>query len=670
MRRNPPQAADTGEHVMDYPQILALIAALTGPPGNEFAALRAGGPDPRAPVTQVACPRPLPADEIEGKTVFCGSVMVPEDHARPDGKKIPLQFSILRSRSFYPEPDPVVYLQGGPGASAVVQIPLLAKAFEPFRQNRDVVFWDQRSAGLSGQSVKCFRALAANAALIARKNFTTTDISGANRDANTIADCLREVEAAGIDIAKYNTFENAKDVRTMTRALGYETYNLYGISYGTKLALETMRVAPEGLRAVVIDGVAPPWVRLYETLALKMSEPIDHVVAQCKADAACNAAFPDLDRVIIETLHKAKAGQIVHQGKPVTPLTIFRPFDERNAQYGKLSMTPYIPAFVYELHRGREMPTVDLLVGRDFKLPAPGDDDVAAAARPLPKRMQGLVGTLADHAALSARIAGSTAAVMEALREERDVNTLYGPVAVLFDGELEKALLAARGGDKARAEAMVSDYVALQTAKPSKEALAAFVRTHTAGEATSRLLALIDGMSAAELAGSFAIIRRDAAKSEAAFFDNLYLLNYACQEDLPFNTYEGYKATTASQKYPYIGDGYDPLAQFVFGSCIPFKQHPRDNWQVPVASDIPTLSLGGLYDSQTPASWSKVAVEKLSNAQVFLIPEAGHGSMIYQPCVADMGVAFLNNPRRKLTDACAKSITITWHIPDWAKAKK
>ncbi len=86
-----------------------------------------------------------------------------------------------------------------------------------------------------------------------------------------------------------------------------------------------------------------------------------------------------------------------------------------------------------------------------------------------------------------------------------------------------------------------------------------------------------------------------------------------------------------------------------------FKQQQRDNWQVPVASDIPTLSIGGLYDSQTPASWSRVAVEKLTNAQVFMIPEAGHGSILYQPCVSDMGVAFINNPQRKLSNDVRKA---------------
>ena len=653
---------------MDYQHILTLIAALTANPGHDVPALNAGDAGNKAPTAHIICPRPMPANEIEGKTVFCGTVQVPEDHAKPDGKKITLKFTVLKSWSHYPEPDPVVYLQGGPGGSAISQIPLYAKSFEDFRKTRDVVFWDQRSAGLSGQSVKCFGALAANAALIASKPDDAVDTSGKR---NIIADCLKELAAAGIDITKYNTTENARDIRTVTRALGYETYNIYGISYGTKLALEAMRVVPEGIRSVVIDGVAPSWLPLYQSLALKMSEPIEHVVEQCKADETCNATFPQLDAVIIETLKKAKEGRIIYRGQPVTPAFIFRPFDERNAKYGNLSMTPYIPAFIYELHRGEEKtPTVDMLVGRNFVMPMPGDDDVSAASATLPKRQRDLIAALADNAAIAQRVDRSNQTIIEDLRDEIDAGRNYGPVATLFDSELEKALIIAAAADAAKVESAVSDYVALQNTAPSKESLSAFVTAHTAGEARARLLALVDSMSDAELAGSFAIIQRDAEKSEIGFFDNLYLFNYACQEDIPFNTLEGYRRFTASQKYPYIGDVYDPLAEMVFGVCESFTPQQRDNWQVPVVSDIPTLSIGGLYDTQTPASWSRMAVEKLSNAQVFMIPEAGHGSLLYQPCVADMGVAFINNPQRKLSDACPRGISVTWHIPDWVKAAK
>lgn len=653
---------------MDFRFILTLIASLTGHSGDNFATLSKGGTDPAAPVTRIACPRPFPANEIEGKTLFCGTVLVPEDHAKPDGKKIPLKFMVLKSWSIYPEADPLVYLQGGPGGSAFAINNKLAKVFEPWRKTRDVVYWDQRSAGLSGYSVNCYNALASNALKIAKNDFTMGDAANSGEQNTTIGECLKEIEAAGIDIAKYNTRENALDVRTITKALGYPTYNLYGVSYGTKLALETMRVAPEGIRSVIIDGVAPPWVHLYDTLALKTNETIDHVVQQCAEDAVCNKYYPDLGKIVIETLNMAKDGKVIHQGKPMSVETVLRPFDERNGKDVNQSMTPYIPAFIYELHRGKEMPTVDMLVGRDFVMPKPGDADIAAAATGLPQEEQALIATLADNATIAERIARSNDNVMEELRDLVDTSGQFGPVAVLFDRELEFALRAAKNEDPSKLEAMLTDYVALQNIAPSKNALVEFVKAYTSGDTQHRLLALIDSMSAAEVSGSFAIIQRDASASEAHFFESMYLLNYACQEDIPYNSFEGYKAYTAGLKYPHLGEHWDANARMFFGACRAFTPHPREQWHEPVASDIPTLSIGGLYDSQTPASWAKVAIEKLTNAQAFLIPEAGHGALLYQPCVADMGVAFTNNPARKLSDDCVRSIKVDWYIPAWAKA--
>ena len=177
-------------------------------------------------------------------------------------------------------------------------------------------------------------------------------------------------------------------------------------------------------------------------------------------------------------------------------------------------MTPYIPAFIYELNRGKEMPTVDMLVAKDFVMPMPGDDDVATASAKLPKQQRDLIATLADNAAIAQRVDRSNQNVMEELRDELDAGRNYGPVATLFDAELEKALIAAKGSDASKAEKIVSDYVALQNTPASKESLSAFVKAHTTGEASTRLLALIESMSDAELAGSFAIIQRDAEKSE------------------------------------------------------------------------------------------------------------------------------------------------------------
>ncbi|MFN3889888.1 MAG: alpha/beta hydrolase [Beijerinckiaceae bacterium] len=644
---------------MDHAQILALIAALSGTPEvDPFAPLRAAAAKPDAAVSVEPCPRPLPTHEVEGVSLLCGRVKVPEDRTRPGGRTIPLAFAVLKATSRFPEADPVIYLQGGPGGSAVAQIPLIERIFRPWRDRRDVVMFDQRSAGISGLSASCSNMLATNAYDIVRPDPVTTLPTLAKQ-------CVSELEAQGVPLAAYNTTQNALDVPLVVRALGYGDYNLYGISYGTKLALEVMRVAPQGVRSVIIDGVAPSWVNLYNAFALKNDEAVQIVVDQCAADKACNDAYPDLGRIFNETLDKAAKGEIVFQGQKVPVEAVVAPIISRNGKYDSTPITRYIPAFIYELWRGKEMPTVELLTAAKFDTPKPDDAAVLMAARKLDASQQALIQQLLDNAAITARAASGSARAITTLRDANESVRALGPLVRLFDQELSNTLREVLRMDKSKAQAILADYTGMQTAQPGKEVLQAFVDKHTDGAAKSRLSSLIASMNEKEVQGSFTIIQRDSIKSMMPFLNQFFLDVYACQEDVPRSSFEGYQATIATMRYPRVGALTDQLARGFFEACAQFKPQPRENWHVPVQSDIPTLSFGSLFDIQTPPSWAKAAIERLSNAQAFMIPEAGHGALIYQPCVGEMGVAFIDNPKRRFDNACAAGIKIDWHIAPW-----
>ncbi len=649
---------------MDHAQILALIAALSGAPESDrFATIRAEAAKPNSIVRIEACPRPLPANEIEGVSLLCGRVNVPEDRSKAGGKIIPLAFAVLRATSRFPEANPVVYLQGGPGGSAVTQIPLIERIFRPWRDRRDIVMFDQRSAGVSGLSVSCMNMLSANAYEIARPE------PGKSLPA-LAKECVAELDGLGVPLAAYNTTQNAFDVPLVVKTLGYDTYNLYGISYGTKLALEVMRVAPQGLRSVIIDGVAPSWVNLYNSLALKNDEAIQHLVDQCAADQTCNNAYPQLGRVIAETLDKAAKGDIVFQGQKVSVEAVLMPLISRNGKYDSEPITRFIPAYIYELWRGKEMPTVELLTTAKFDTPKADDAAVLKAAAKLDGMQKELIQQVLDNSAIIARADKSSARAIAALRDADESTRALGPLVNLFDQELSSALVEILRADKSKIQAVLADYTAMQNANPDKSVLQAFVDKHTDGAAKARLSGLIASMSDKELQGSFTIIRRDSLKVFTPFFYQFFLDVYACQEDVPFSSFEGYQAASAKLKYPHVGTLSDPLAKGFFEACAQFKSQPRENWHVPVQSDIPTLSFGSLFDIQTPASWAKAAIEKLSNAQAFMIPEAGHGAVIYQPCVSEMGVAFIDNPKRKFDNSCAESIKVDWHIAPWVTRPK
>lgn len=650
---------------MEHAQILALIAALSGTPASDpFAGLRAETQKPGAVVSIEACPRPLPPGEIEGVSLICGRVMVPEDRIRPGGRSLPIAFAIYKATSRYPEPDPLVYLQGGPGGSAFDILSKLQTAFRPWRDRRDLVIYDQRSAGLSGASVNCSQALSQNVVEIARPG-SKANVDGIAAPA-LMKSCVAELETQGVPLGLYNTTQNALDLPLIVKALGYSDYNIYGISYGSKLALEVMRSAPQGIRSVIIDGVAPPWLNLYTLQSQKYDEAIQHVVDQCAADKPCNEAYPDLGRAFIETMNKAAKGEVLFRGEKVSIEFVLTPVAARNGVADSVPITRYIPAFIYELWRGKAMPTVELLAAADYKTPR-DDAMVMKAATSLNAEQKALVQQMLDNTAIVTRASEGTARAESALRDATEAARDFGPLARQFDKELEAAMHDVAQNDKATLTAALTDYAALRLQKPEKAGLQAFVAKYFSGPTKDRLTTLIGAMTAREVDGSFAIIRRDNFAALAPFLSGLYLDVYACQEDIPFASFEGHQAVTAKLKYPHIGSSTDETARRFFESCAALKPQPRENWHVPVQSAIPTLSFGGLFDTQTSASWARAATEKLSNAQAFLIPEAGHGAVLYQPCVAQMGVAFIDNPKRRFDNTCAQSIKVDWYIAPWVK---
>jgi pimeloyl-ACP methyl ester carboxylesterase len=254
-------------------QIVAFVLALTAPAPVDplFPVIAAGGADPRYPVVAAPCPRPLAPFEIEGQTVACGTISVPENHADPEGRRIDLAFMIFRSRSLSPAPDAVVHLHGGPGVGIVARTSTTTTLFEHLRARRDVVAFDQRGVDASASATsRCFGTLASDPEALVQATQGIGDRVALTRELTRA--CLDEIAASGADITIINTFQNAQDVRAVMHTLGYPVYNIYGISYGTKLGQEVMRSAPEGVRSVVLDSVAPVQVPIYNTLALPHAE--------------------------------------------------------------------------------------------------------------------------------------------------------------------------------------------------------------------------------------------------------------------------------------------------------------------------------------------------------------------------------------------------------------
>ncbi len=255
-------------------------------------------------LAEKACPMPLPKGAVEGDNILCVSITVPELHGQPGGNSIRLTIAIVKSITPSPQPDPLFLLAGGPGSSALdTFIPLLfAPIGEGFRLDRDVIIVEQRGTRYASPYLYCDEIKVVNLALMGQ------DVSTDERQARlqeAITTCYERFHREGINLSAYNSVENAADIAAVAHTLGYESYNLYGGSYGTMLAQHLMREYPQGLRSVILDSVAP---LRHEPNVLHKAASYDRSMRllfnQCAADSTCAEAYPNLETRFFETVNK------------------------------------------------------------------------------------------------------------------------------------------------------------------------------------------------------------------------------------------------------------------------------------------------------------------------------------------------------------------------------
>jgi pimeloyl-ACP methyl ester carboxylesterase len=108
-------------------------------------------------------------------------------------------------------------------------------------------------------------------------------------------DCRDRLVEQGNDLNMYNTAVNADDLNDLRIALGYDKVNIYGTSYGTRLALEVLRRHGEHIRSAIIDSVYPPQVHFFSDYATNAYDTFKRIFDACEADANCLARYPDIE---------------------------------------------------------------------------------------------------------------------------------------------------------------------------------------------------------------------------------------------------------------------------------------------------------------------------------------------------------------------------------------
>jgi pimeloyl-ACP methyl ester carboxylesterase len=211
----------------------------------------------------------------------CGTLEVAENPAEPAGRRITLRVAVIRALDRHRAREPLFIVAGGPGQAATDFYASYAGAFAPSQRSHDVVLVDQRGTGGSNR-LRCefppdfdvatppperIRELSASCrrGLAGRPEFYTTSIA-------------------------------VRDIDAVRAALGFERISLYGISYGTRVVQHYLRRYPAHVGAVVLDGVLAPDASPLADTPFAAQRALDIAFARCRAESACERAFPDLGR--------------------------------------------------------------------------------------------------------------------------------------------------------------------------------------------------------------------------------------------------------------------------------------------------------------------------------------------------------------------------------------
>ncbi|MFW2380669.1 MAG: alpha/beta fold hydrolase [Acidimicrobiales bacterium] len=252
--------------------------AETDQTGDDSTAGAGTAPDPT--LESIDCPFVEP----DGVTPDCHQLTVPENWETGEGE-VKLIVGVLPSRSGS-DSAPIVYLEGGPGAHALDTLQFqFAEIWDPLLEDHDLIFFDQRGTGFSEPSLRCPELTTLSREAEDDPSLTPAQLQTFAEEA--LGTCATGYLNRGIDIAQYNTINNAKDADAIRDALGYEQWNLLGISYGTRLALDMMRQFPDSIRSAVIDSVYPPQVDATVEQSQTFLDSFELVSAACDAEPEC-----------------------------------------------------------------------------------------------------------------------------------------------------------------------------------------------------------------------------------------------------------------------------------------------------------------------------------------------------------------------------------------------
>ncbi|QTR50339.1 alpha/beta hydrolase [Candidatus Thiothrix anitrata] len=294
-------------------------------------------------------------------SVSCGWLhTAPAKPGAPSAFRLPV--IIMRHAGLGHQPDPLVYLAGGPGSAAWldkdgVEQHWLAWFEQKYAMKRDLILFDQRGTGMSEPALGCQAYRELSASVLANPG---TPTENAQRYLEVSQQCQQQLTQAGQPLDQLGTHLSAQDVNDLLTLLDYQQSNLLGVSYGTRLALEIQRLFPERVRSLTLDSLYPPGEHLLRDWPELLDNSLQRLFHYCRTDERCLLENGDIEtryntlmiqlrttplRIPVADLHLGNLQELQLNDEILLAML----FD---AQYNSYQLKE-LPSFIRHLQEGR-----------------------------------------------------------------------------------------------------------------------------------------------------------------------------------------------------------------------------------------------------------------------------------------------------------------------------
>ena len=550
-------------------------------------------------ITERQCELFVPAGDVFGETIQCGYVIVPADRANPESKEIQLAYVILKATGNNPQPDPIIHVSGGPGLSATTRSTIveLALRYTPMRERRDIILYDQRGVGHSQPTFECTDFI--------------KDADAVQSTFDSYNACQEGLRKAGYPAETFTTAVSATDLLDVMKALEYPSYNLYGISYGSRLLMSFIHHYPDEalVRSIILDSVDTLPEDLgteYRTAThLLQKDLFESVFNACTEDPACAEVYPDLrSRFDVLAGQLNETPLILDEFTTIDGDTLFQYFFPYNFAVQNI---PFQPRLITELEQGITT-TLDLI--RLGQIPEP------------------------------------------------ETRTTFLPPEPPVVGDLLDLYLNCDDGSASDEVGQMTQMRSLWDAEP--EIVAAFLNQSCDPETAAAAIEITDQNPSVFNHIISRFVPDDVQGLTPGINSKLN-----CTEQYPFH--EDFSEIEANLQEAQLPDFYIEKTISEMLSTAEGCDAWQDALTAPtpqIYGGYPVLVLQGQFDSLTPPAWAETAVSAIPKAEYVLVPNAWHSIMGNNgPCPTNITQQFLTNPDADIDTACTEGMKVQFLLP-------